>query len=104
MKPEQINQAMDCAVQHKAWIAPSGAIVDVDNLPNYYADLNAVREAEEVLFNSGDTDMLNISYWNTLWTVCNDQHKKLTTIAHATAPQRCEALLRVWGLWKEEQV
>jgi hypothetical protein len=71
-------------------------------IPDYPNDLNAMHEAEGTLFASGKTDMLNTNYWNMLWEVCGDKYRKLTTIGHATAPQRCEAFLRVHKKWIDE--
>jgi hypothetical protein len=60
-------------------------------LPNYFADLNACREMEETI-----KDPLEKSRWF-IWMQRN------TDVAgiQATAPQRCEAFLRLKGKWVE---
>lgn len=73
-------------------------------LPNYYSDLNAVQSA--VLALPKD---LWMKYGYALWSVIFLDHKgELETgnydpwnWLNATAPQRCEALLRMIGKWKD---
>jgi len=68
-------------------------------LPNYLNDLNAMREAEHLLF----------SRKKPLWDsfamhLCNIGYRGTTTIKyaiHATAAQRAEAFLRTLNLWKD---
>lgn len=83
------------------WLDPDGDIGLTP--PDYSSDLNAMHEAEKVLFQSGHTDMLNQNYWHELWRVCGDDYFKTTTAAHATACQRAEAFLRTVGKWKENE-
>jgi len=68
-------------------------LTESDHLPNYLIDLNAMHEAENVLFES-----------NT-WNASEYEHRlsKITTswCWYATAAQRAEAFLRTIGKWKE---
>lgn len=62
-------------------------------IPNFYGDLNACWDFEEKL-----TMIQSRSYTNSLRdSVDIDGFCGI----HATAPQRCEALLRTLNLWKE---
>ena len=77
------------------------------HLPDYLNDLNAMREAEKVLWDTGKA----MEFTNQLvGIVCSargfrwdkgtsDDH--LMCLSHATAGQRAEAFLRVLGLWEE---
>lgn len=60
-------------------------------VPDYLNDLNAMHEAEKVLFVRND------------WSRCDyEQTLKAMTSSwcwHATAPQRAEAFLRTLNLW-----
>lgn len=74
-------------------------------LPNYYGNLNACAEFAKTL-NANE----QVYYWDALYQVANNgnvywsddssEHNCYAT-ANATAPQRCEAFLRVKGLWKD---
>lgn len=77
-------------------------------LPDYYHDLNAVHEAEAWL-DDKDVDTKSM-YWDYLCLVCwpeeaegSDTFIRDYAMCRSTAPQRCEALLRTWGLWKESE-
>lgn len=59
---------------------------------NYYECLNAVHEAEKTL-----DEMQQAQYCNLL----ADATVNRIYIWHATAPQRCEALLRTVGKWRD---
>lgn len=63
--------------------------------PDYLNDLNAVHELEKKLTEQqgGDYDMH-------LWLIIK-RDKTRPASWHATAAQRCEALLRTNDLWKE---
>lgn len=70
-------------------------------IPNFYGDLNACWEFEERLTISQSRD-----YERALDDTVNvDYYKSDSCIIypdwHATAPDRCEALLHTLGLWKE---
>ena len=60
-------------------------------LPNYCTDLNAMHEAEEMLFDD-DWDLY-----------CTELGHSLRGCANATARQRAEAFLRTLGKWEEVQ-
>jgi len=64
-------------------------------LPDYPADLNAMHEAEEGLFDRND------------WSACRyEETLKSMTRAwawHATAAQRAEAFLRTIGKWEDDK-
>ena len=72
---------------------PSGALAT--EVPNYCHDLNAMQEAEAMLFSRND------------WSSCrfDEELGKLTHGSwqwHATARQRAEAFLRTIGKWRDE--
>jgi hypothetical protein len=76
-------------------------------VPDYLNDLNAMHEAEKVLWDTGKA----MEFTNQLvGIVCSargfrwdkgtpDDH--LMCLSHATASQRAEAFLRTIGKWKE---
>jgi hypothetical protein len=82
---------------------------------NYFADLNACREMEEKAMQ----DLFNADEWSAYgkWLSdlhptavisptshtedANDFYYEIASIAAASAPQRCEAFLRVKGKWVE---
>lgn len=72
---------------------------------DYYHDLNAIHEAElECIFSK----MLGMEYGRILHKVCDKEggydYKDVLILRwqfSATAAQRCEALLRTIGKWKE---
>ena len=70
-------------------------------IPDYPNDLNACYEMEESLGIDGP------DYASELWrnivagNVMSDR-EAMWKLSHATASQRCEAFLRVNGLWMEE--
>ena len=68
-------------------------------IPNYLNDLNAMHDAEELLYAKSDTlegaeRMRDYSKW-----LCNIAKYPL----RATASQRAEAFLRTIGKWEESQ-
>jgi len=69
------------------------AVSSVTALPDYLNDLNAMHEAEKVLFGRND------------WSACiYDEHINVATSSwkwNATASQRAEAFLRTIGKWQE---
>jgi hypothetical protein len=69
-----------------------------ENLPDYIADLNAMREAEKVLSRGeGYHQEGGFGLYKTaLAEVCDEQHP-----IDATAAQRAEAFLRTLGKWGE---
>ena len=72
--------------------------------PNYPEDLNAVHKVEKKLSAREKGD-----YASRLFSICNvpgantEQQERDGWFIHihATAPQRCEAILRTLGKWKE---
>ncbi len=73
-----------------------------ENLPNYYGSLDAIHEAVNALLFSQRQ-----SYYRHLQVVCSITMPGPMLVAmheciEASAPQRCEALLRTLNLWREE--
>lgn len=114
MKPEEINKAIaeKCGWKYVRitdtrpnvrddW--PSGKVAGSDrfhSVPAYYNSLDACAEFERTL----DVDITSpnsprYAYARELYTVCGQE----TQPFRATAPQRCEAFLRMHNLWKEEK-
>jgi hypothetical protein len=120
MTPEQIRIAIAESLgwqfhgndaRHPDW---TGGVYEPlsEVVPNWPEDLNAVHELEQYL-GSGECER----YAHALITVISEQavksfgpearlavegnFGKYWMMAFATAPQRCEAYLRVKGLWKE---
>lgn len=106
MTPNEINRAIAYFVGYRevvadtgVWIAPDGTRPEPMRIPDYYHDLNAVHEAEARLRS------LNLDYaqfWMRPFNMAN--RIAVWNALHATAPQRCEALLRTVGKWKESPV
>ena len=111
MSEEEINIAIAEACgwrlfsQFKNLWAPPRSVVEYDcdayQLPNYLNDLNAMREAEELLDDDQWLDyMLNLQ--DVLqrhpdrgkWVVCQEN-------MHSTAAQRAKAFVKTIGKWKE---
>jgi len=66
--------------------------IPLDPLPDYFNDLNTVHEFEKVL-----TPLQWVSYWSFLEPLaCRPNN---TSILHATAAQRAEALGLTLNLW-----
>jgi hypothetical protein len=74
-------------------------------VPSYYKNLNAIHEASLLL-----TDLLYVAdpsgsttekraYLRWLFRLCGGKEEAIS----ATAPQRCEAILRAIGKWKESK-
>lgn len=82
--------------QHEAvWSHKGSKIYTAGNLPNYLADLNAMRDAEMVLAPDQITDYLE---W--LGMCSGDDAHQVWAYVHATAAQRAEAFLRTIGKWE----
>ena len=91
MTDDQINEAI---AKHIGWQsnAPDWSWADVLP-PRYCRDLNAMHEAEKVLFTTNNWDAC--AYESAL-------QKETTSWAwHSTAKQRAEAFLKIIGKWKE---
>ena len=69
--------------------------------PDYYHDLNAITEAVESL--GIDAEEWAHRLWMiNCWNRPISDRKAMLLLTNATAPQRCEALLRTINLWKGE--
>jgi hypothetical protein len=68
---------------------------DVESLPDYCHDLNAMHEAEKLLYKNNFISHLRR-------VLISDHIDCLENCVFATARQRAEAFLRVKGLWKEK--
>jgi hypothetical protein len=81
------------------------------NLPNFPGDLNAVREAEAKLHSLKMWSSygrylyraVHGQYPNSDQMVGHSENSIAFGLISATAPQRCEALLRTVGLWEDKQ-
>ena len=62
------------------------------NQANFFDDLNAVHEAEK---------KLDVNPWQQYINLLPDIIEDWRSPIHATARQRCEALLKTIGKWKE---
>lgn len=77
------------------------------HLPNFYGDLNTIHEA----FRRLDPHLRN-DYVAFLWKITGNEtsanfwteynFRGFYACIHATAPQRCEALLKCLNLWRTE--
>lgn len=117
MTPEQINRMI---AEHCGWEVswdnsmfkrPGGTWQGrgydpiASCIPNYYSDLNAIHKAEKTL----TPEMYDKHYWFHLcFVVAGRNENKFEQLweyrkvaATATAPQRCEALLRTLNKWEE---
>lgn len=78
------------------------------DLPNYFEDLNAMHEAESIIYDAPETlknDMLRKCYYHNLVAICKRAGWKFAYREfRAAAPQRSEALLRTIGRWKEKEL
>lgn len=121
MTPENINAAMaeldgwkdqhplgEHRVEYR-WLNPNGFAYS-EHIPDYYSDLNAVARMEKLLDN--ETNIIPSEGFDTQFgmyigmleevvgpTVAEDDIYAAVIIA--TAPQRCEAILRTLGKWKD---
>lgn len=89
----------------KAWEHPDHPYAwrEEKELPDYPNDLNAVHEAEKLMLK---TEKQCAECAVALASLCkgfpyDPFHGTAGYVWHATARQRCEALLRVWGKWVE---
>lgn len=82
--------------------SPNGEALDYwAPIPDYEEDLNAMHEAERVMWGElGTSDydpVIRREYYRTLDAITGDQWETIT----ATAAQRAEAFLKTKGLWHE---
>jgi hypothetical protein len=85
MTPEEINVAITEILGYR----------NAKFIPHFFSDLNACAEIEKTL-NEGAI----LDYRETLSDMLKDDCR-IGLGFHATAPQRCEAFLRMHGRWKE---
>lgn len=69
-------------------------------VPDYVNDLNAIHEAESKLMEGRSSCKLFWDYCEYLREIVPADFGT-DTVIHATAAQRCEALLKTLGLWKD---
>ncbi len=93
-----LGQCNNPTSSYVVWIKDG---VWVESLPDYLHDLNAIREAEKRLAGpavSGVHPGADSDYVDKLSQLVGYKGFGFVT---ATAAQRCEALLKTVGLWKE---
>lgn len=102
-KPQKCVSPIDGKTELTLWYSQGPRVVTSASIPDYLGDLNAMHEAEEKL--TGDDrrtfifrlyDVLGGAGSRPTWSA------DIFNYAHATAAQRCEALLRTIGKWREE--
>jgi hypothetical protein len=105
MKPEQQNKiiAKHCGWKQRdnvsdnystnGWLNPNNRW---DYCPNFCEDLNAMHEAEKILFETIENPN---KYFDELDEICEVIADTIT----ATAAQRAEAFLKTIGKWEDEQ-
>jgi hypothetical protein len=79
------------------WEDPAGNMIGEKNtvsFPNYAGCLNAMYEAEKMLF-----PKFEIEWYSQLQNVCGNSWR---IMIHSTARQRAEAFLRTLGKWEDE--
>lgn len=109
MKDQQINAAIaelcgwKCAATNKheslmCWVRPGNSDWQLEQLPDYCNDLNAMHKAIM------DFDNETIAYIDRRLTILfgPEENYVLHKIINATARQRAEAFLRALGKWVEE--
>ena len=80
------------------WIAPNGADWQMQKLPDYCHDLNAMHEAEKTL---GDRLDFYRKFLRLIAT--EDPTNRYNEPAFTRARQRAEAFLRALGKWEEKK-
>lgn len=85
------------------WVSPEGGFPQdgIESLPNYLNDLNAVHELEKRL-----TEKQELFYLVRLTEAMKEQATvgwKIERTYHATAAQRCVAMLRTLGLYEPQE-
>ena len=80
------------------WVRPGGGSWQLEELPDYLNDLNAMHEAEKVLFQDYSKWELFVSHLRSIGfrgdSLCDH-------CVFATASQRAEAFLKTLNLWTE---
>lgn len=114
MNPEQqriaIAKACGRVQRPDGFWFPEGKNYGSAGIPDFLHDLNAMHEAEKVLWDFGDA----MEFTNQLvGIVCSargfrwdkgDHDDHLMCLSHATAFQRAEAFLRTIGKWEEAKL
>ena len=97
MTDEKINAAIAEACGWKGNLICRDLNGDLwqSDLPNYCTDLNAMHEAEKVIFSDW-----NPFYATQLARVTNSHYSDDSSFFCATARQRAEAFLRTLGKWE----
>ena len=84
----------------RQWCVSRGTMTPKTMLPNYHSSLDACAEFEATLTTPFDKNCYAALVFDQLSEV--DQTGELDfCMITATAPQRCEAYLKLKGLWKE---
>jgi hypothetical protein len=83
------------------WIMHEGHMEEV-RVPKYLSDLNAMHEAEKVLFEKDKTIQFGEARYSSRYRTTLI-HQTNGNEWHATAPQRAEAFLRTLNLWDDAQ-
>lgn len=92
------------------WFHKDGSQYDKGDIPDYLNDLNAMHEAEKMLFHpyteTGDrcyeTSLCKILFPNSHINEIGSYSGEIAAIAHAPAAQRAEAFLRTLGKWTND--
>lgn len=87
------------------WWATRPDTRELDFLPNYPADLNAMHEAEKTLIAKSQQDRFVHRLWFVIGAGVHVAHigwdSQEWILIHSTAAQRAEAFIRTLNLWKE---
>lgn len=75
--------------------------LDLSNLPDYTNDLNAIHKVE-IKWRQNKTDAELLKHINILDEICRCHPNQVGDAAFATAEQRCEAVIKVIGKWKNK--
>lgn len=86
------------------WVRPGNDDWQIEQLPDFCKDFNAMHEAEQRVFNGPEYDS-RFEFVSHLARILNPVHGYRMTDAvdllDATARQRAEALLKTIGKWKQ---
>lgn len=92
------------------WEKEGYTVTGISNLPDYLNDLNSCHDMEKVLKSLRPESKSSwlaelgaiVGYGHPVKLGSDEFEEMVNAMIHATAPQRCEAFLRVLGLWEEE--
>jgi len=101
------SPSANSSIKHEAimaWYRPGNSPWHLEQLPDYLNDLNAVHELEKRLSISDREAYRSILSQNAIFYpetigTCTDW-----CLIHASAEERCEALLKTLNLWKGGEV